>query len=428
MTKAGTHAKIDKNSRRSRLRRSLISAVAAGAAIALGLALTNVSRADGPTKEVAKSQEGTLEPFLGKAKFDRQQLFEGGRFPSVVVGLDGTVLAFWGNESLPRVRRGEDGGATWAPTTQVGKNPDRAGKGLGAAVVNETTGDVLIFVEGSGGDWRTGNSWRSRNNGKTWEHNGESTTIVRMNTPVEMGGKESVPGRGSTHGADSGITLRHGENKGRLLVPARVLPGGNDTTQWPKHYNCAIYSDDGGATWQTSAPFPAFGTGEGTLAELSDGQIYYNSRRHLSTDGLNARRRHIAWSRDGGQTWKDLSIAEVLPDGDQSRDYGLMAGLVRLPVRARDILVFSNIESPEGRHGGTVWASFDGGKTWPLKRLVEKGRFAYSSLATGRPDTPSEGWVYLLYEGEGGGHIARFNLAWLLGGEPTGDGKMPDLE
>jgi sialidase-1 len=87
--------------------------------------------------------------------------------------------------------------------------------------------------------------------------------------------------------------------------------------------------------------------------------------------------------------------------------------------------VFSNIESPKGRHSGTVWASFDGGTTWPVKRLVEKGSFAYSSLAAGRPGTPSEGWIYLLHEGSGGGRIARFNLAWLLQGEPTGDGELP---
>ena len=105
-----------------------------------------------------------------------------------------------------------------------------------------------------------------------------------------------------------------------------------------------------------------------------------------------------------------------------------MGGLTRLPVKNRDALIFSNIESPSGRHHGTIWASFDGGKTWPVKRLVFEGRFAYSSMTSGRPDTQSEGWIYLLYEGgkEGGGTLARFNLSWVLGGEATGDGKVPD--
>jgi sialidase-1 len=104
-----------------------------------------------------------------------------------------------------------------------------------------------------------------------------------------------------------------------------------------------------------------------------------------------------------------------------------MAGLVRLPVRGRDVLIFSNIESPNGRHHGTVWASFDGGQTWPIKRLVYEGAFAYSSLAAGRPGTPSEGWIYLLFEGgpQGGSTVARFNLGWILEGEKTGDGSIP---
>ena len=184
----------------------------------------------------------------------------------------------------------------------------------------------------------------------------------------------------------------------------------------PERTNAPIYSDDGGRTWHTSDPFPANGTGEATLVELSDGRIYYNSRRHWAPEGENPRRRWTAWSDDGGQTWKDLSICEVLPDGDQVRDYGLMGGLVRLPVGGRDVLVFSNIESQSGRHHGTVWASFDGGKTWPAKRLVYEGPSAYSSLAAG-PD----GTLYLLFE-RGSKKLyetialARFNLAWLTQG------------
>ena len=49
---------------------------------------------------------------------------------------------------------------------------------------------------------------------------------------------------------------------------------------------------------------------------------------------------------------------------------------------------------------------------------------------TGRKDTASEGWIYVLFEGgtkhrHEGGHGARFNLSWLLQGKTTGDGKLP---
>ncbi|MBC8507915.1 MAG: exo-alpha-sialidase [Chloroflexi bacterium] len=104
-----------------------------------------------------------------------------------------------------------------------------------------------------------------------------------------------------------------------------------------------------------------------------------------------------------------------------------MGGLVRLPVKDKDILLYSNCDSPDTRRLGTAWASFDGGKTWPLKRLVYEENFAYSSLSAGRPETESEGWIYLNFEGgpRGGSTVARFNLSWLLKGEKTGNGELP---
>ena len=94
----------------------------------------------------------------------------------------------------------------------------------------------------------------------------------------------------------------------------------------------------------------------------------------------------------------------------------------------KDILVYSNCDSDRGRNRGTVWASFDGGKTWPIKRQVFAGRFAYSSMTSGRPGTQTEGWIYLHFEGgpQGGATLARMNLSWILGGEATGDGTVPD--
>lgn len=343
--------------------------------------------------------EGELEPFLGQPEFEVQPIFRGERFPNVVVATDGTVIATWGNKSY-KVRRSEDGGKTWGPEIVVAE-PGFQG---GGTIVDENTGDILVFVEATH-PIAPLTVYRSTDRGKTWK---PQEVVIH---PDPNG---NVP---SMHMNEHGITLRHGEHAGRLLRPTRWYAEGNRRDQWPRHYTNAIYSDDHGKTWHTSAPFPAKGTGEAAVAELSDGRIYYNSRRHHSTDGRNPRRRHIAWSHDGGQTWKNLSVSEELPDGDQNRDYGLMAGLARLPVAGRDILVFSNIKSPEGRHGGTVWVSFDGGKTWPIERLVEKGSFAYSSLAAGRPGTASEGWIYLMYESDGGAKMARFNLAWLADGQ-----------
>ncbi len=353
--------------------------------------------------------EGSLKPFLGKSGMTLQQVYQNERFPNVVVSLKGTVIATWGNKHI-RARRSEDGGKTWGPEITI-VNPGFHG---GGTTVDENTGDILAFVEDTHPPAPL-TIYRSKDDGKTWT--AEKPQIL----PDSKGNMPSM------HMNDHGITLQHGKHKGRLVRPSRYYGKRNHRDEWPTHYTGAIYSDDGGKTWRTSDPFPENGTGEATVAELSDGRIYYNSRVHWQERPKNTRRRE-AWSHDGGHTWTDFRIVEILPDGHQHRSYGCMGGLVRLPVQGRDILIFSNIDTPNAtRERGTVWASFDGGKTWPVKRLVYKGKSAYSSLNAGRPGTASEGWIYLHFEGgpKGGSAIARFNLSWLLDGEATGDGEVP---
>ena len=128
-----------------------------------------------------------------------------------------------------------------------------------------------------------------------------------------------------------------------------------------------------------------------------------------------------------GITGLVLKYCKILPDGPQDTNYGCMAGLTRLAITGKDILIYSNCDSPAGRKQGTVWASFDGGKSWPVKRLVFAGSHAYSSITSGRPGTKSEGMIYHHFEGgpKGGSAVAKFNLSWILGGEKTGDGEVP---
>ena len=108
--------------------------------------------------------------------------------------------------------------------------------------------------------------------------------------------------------------------------------------------------------------------------------------------------------------------------------YGCSAGLVRMPdevTGGKDVLIYSAPDNPGGhRVKMTVWASFDGAKTWPVKRLVYEGRSAYSSLAAGE-----DGTVYLIFErGEKKLYesvaVARFDLAWLAG--PDWQTRLPE--
>ena len=353
--------------------------------------------------------EGTIDAFLGKSSLDVQPVFRGERFGNIVVTMKGTVLATWGTSHV-RAKRSEDGGKTWGPEIVIAK----PGFQTGGLTVNETNGDIFAFIEDRHPP-ATITIYKSSDDGKSWQ---------KIPTNIKPDSKGNAP---SMHMNEHGITLRHGEHKGRLIRPSRWYAGENNRRLWPKHYTNAIYSDDGGKTWHTSDPFPANGTGEATLAELSDGTIYYNSRRHWAEEGANPKRRWTATSKDGGKTWTDLKFCEVLPDGPQNTNYGCMGGLTRLAIEGRDILIYSNCDSAGGRKQGTVWASFDGGKTWPIKQLVFAGSHAYSSITSGRPGTKTEGMIYHHFEGgpKGGSAVATFNLSWVLGGESTGDGTVP---
>ena len=362
--------------------------------------------------------EARLEPFLGQPELDVQQLFEEERFPNVVVTLDGTVVATWGTAHMV-VRRSEDG-STWGPQIPVGE-----GIHGGGATVDETTGDVMVFVhpEHPPGDASPAprTVYRSRDAGRTWE---AQEAVFGENA------EGFVP---SLHMSEHGVALQRGPHAGRLLRPARVY-------ERAEGYNTAIYSDDHGRTWHAGEPLPQRGTGEGAVVELSDGRIYYSSRQHFfSEDEPFRSERLCAWSHDGGRNWVDPSYSEALPDGPRYRGtegrgacynghFGMAAGLTRLPVVDRDILIYSNADHDgHERIRMTAWASFDGGGTWPVKRLVCEGPSAYSSLIAGRPGTSSEGWIYLQFEeGQAGGRMARFNLSWLMDGERTGDGQLPD--
>ncbi|HEO72525.1 MAG TPA: exo-alpha-sialidase, partial [Candidatus Hydrogenedentes bacterium] len=314
--------------------------------------------------------------------FEMQDLYEDTRIPNITVATEGTVLALANSGRL--LRRSADGGKTWSPAQEIGSD---AG---GSALVDATTGDVMVVNSAKGF------LWRSHDHGVTWTR---ETVTVKPNA-VGQGSPDGVPAQTSC--SESGITLEHGEHKGRLLMPARIQPpdGSNAQEYWPYNYNTAIYSDDGGKTWQTSGPVQS-GTGEGTLAEVSNGNIYYNSRCHMAID----HRRRIAWSYDGGHMWTDWRVCDYLYEVGEpfyfkygtKPSYGCNAGLVHLPLEAtdgKDVLLFSTPDDKGGqRVKMSVWASFDLGETWPVKRLVFEGPSAYSSLAAAK-----DGTIYLLFE------------------------------
>jgi hypothetical protein len=333
------------------------------------------------------------------------------RGPHIIVAPDGTVLAF--ARGCSSLRKSKDNGKTWSPEEDL---TIKGVKGTNV-IVDEVTDDIIILSPSV----TNACLFRSKDNGMTWE---KEKIVIKPNAMGHGGAPGDVPiGIGAM---STGITLKYGEHKGRLLIPGRVQPpaGNNAQEYWMYNYNTSMYSDNRGKTWQVSDGIMT-GTGEGTLAELSDGRIYYNSRSHMSID----HKRRIAWSLDGGARYVDWYTSDELYETGEpfyfkygsKPSYGMCAGLVRIPdgvIGARDVLLFSIPDWKGGwRYQMTVWASFNGTATWPVKRLIDQGHSAYSSLAAGK-----DGMIYLLYEGGNEKlydeiNVAVFNLKWLLEGE-----------
>ena len=372
-------------------------------------------RAEGTYLKNARSFSVSLKSML---RFDDEPLFnvwdEEVLTGQVVVAMDGSVLVLKNISSKTNdtryisVKRSVDGGKTWAEEKKVGdmvkvdgdmsddgRYPNNNWAGLGNVMVDEVTGDIMVFLT----TLKTAQKlYRSTDHGKTWKI--EDTTI--------RPGKDGwVP---ATNGAcDPGVTIKFGSKKGRLLMPARVFPEylnkGKGRKRFNDLYAMALYSDDRGKTWNSSAPFPIAGTGESGLVELKGGRIYHNSRTHIRSGN-----RRIAFSDDSGETWYGEHEDDELFDGPPDV-YGCKAGLLRLPYKDKDILLFSSPGNRETRTDINVWLSYDGGQTWPVNKLIKTGPGNYTWMAAGRNGTPSEGMIYLL---AGKDWMARFNLAWLL--------------
>jgi sialidase-1 len=353
--------------------------------------------------------------FLGPEKFSLRPMWSGTGATSLVTAYDGSVLVFRGAQN-DQLYRSPDGGVTWDAPSFVGSSAS-----VGNAVVDETNGDILVLAP------TQSTRFRSSDHGHTWTQQPSTVGLDLL----------GFSGRHVTT-VHSGITMMHGEFFGRLIMPIRDLgPQALDTPEWRAlHYSSAIFSDDRGATWQPGRPFPVMGTAEGAIAELSDGSLIYSVREQISLGGT-----YFATSpvNSGGEHWLYNTRSPELPDGPGGSPFGNVGGLIRLPIAGTDILLYSNVDSDggelpaavggtstSGRQRLTVWASLDGGQTWPIKRLVFEGPAGASYLAAGRQGTASEGMIFLLFEGgvagwNSGVQLASFNLSWLLDGRDIYD-------
>ena len=237
----------------------------------------------------------------------------------------------------------------------------------------------------------------SDDEGATWSRPREISEMVQTHGAVMV------------VGSGEGIQLQRGPHKGRLIV------AGGDFYRGKKVL--CYYSDDHGRTWKRSNVVPHEGemawASESKLAELPGGMLVLNSRTFV-VDGSEHRLRTRSFSSDGGLSWSALENDPAL------KTVSCNGSLIAVPHKSgqQGAVLLCSLPAGPNRTDGTVYISFDGGRTWPQRKLVVPGAFAYSSLIE-LPD----GNLGLFHEGEGYREIrlVRFSLQWLLERESRGE-------
>lgn len=179
-------------------------------------------------------------------------------------------------------------------------------------------------------------------------------------------------------GPGRGITMQDGT----LVFPIQYI----DSTRIP---NAGImYSKDRGETWKAHN-LARTNTTEAQVAEVDPGVLMLNMRDNRGGS------RAVSVTHDLGRTWqKHPSSRKAL------QEPVCMASLISVPAKdnvlGKDILLFSNPNTTQGRHHITIKASLDGGLTWPDSYQVmldEDEGWGYSCLTMIDSET-----VGILYE------------------------------
>lgn len=350
------------------------------------------------------------------------------RIPSVVVTKSGVVLALAEGRAKAAdqannkiiLKRSLDGGKTWG-VQQIIADDGKNCLNNPCAVVDEKNGRIIVMFQSYpfGYSERDGKIQpgldgpaivrndviHSDDDGLTWSRPDDVTRTTKHAERVTT--MASGPG--------IGIQLKRGAHAGRILIPFNEGPFG--------HWNVlAVLSDDGGDHWRVGEPAPgccvtnASGkvvslVNEVQMVELSDGAVMLNSRKW---GGQPVRK--IAVSQDGGMTWSKIEEAPAL------RDPGCMASIINVKTKTgRGVLLYSGPDSTK-RENGTIHLSYDDGRTWPVKKVLFPGSFAYSVL-TQLPD----GDIGCLFETDNANRIvfARFPLEWIMNGGSVPDSNAP---
>ncbi len=205
----------------------------------------------------------------------------------------------------------------------------------------------------------------STDNGKTWKIPKEITRQVKRKN-----------WRWHAIGPVHGIELAYGKYKGRLVAPVAISIGKGN-----KVYTMAlVYSDDKGDSWHIGAVDENLEddvlANETTIAELTDGRIYINTRDQYG--GSLEKNRGETYSADGG-----LSFTEAVIESDKFPSPIVQSSVlswVSTKMNGKHVLLFSTPSYVDKRLDLIVMASYDEAKHWQQLFKIHNGSSAYSDM------------------------------------------------
>ena len=260
------------------------------------------------------------------------------------------------------------------------KNPGYSDKG--DLYKGKTLIGNVYFAQSTKNPFRVANTsylWMSYSDddGKTWSAPKDITPAIRQDWMKFLG-----------TGPGTGIVLRTGAHKGRILVPAYTT---NSVVHlWGSQSSRLIYSDDHGVTWHAGeAPNDNRPVGNGvihsstmnnngaqnteaTVLQLNNGDV------KLFMRGLTGDLQ-VATSKDGGVTWeKDIKRYP------QVRDPYVQMSAIHTMHEGKEYILLSNASGPGSqRKDGLIHLARvekNGELTWIKHHLIQGGEFAYNSL------------------------------------------------
>ena len=240
----------------------------------------------------------------------------------------------------------------------------------------------VYFAQSTKNPFRVANTsylWMSYSDddGKTWSAPKDITPGIRQDWMKFLG-----------TGPGTGIVLRTGEHKGRILVPAYTTNsvshlGGSQSSR-------LIYSDDHGVTWHAGeAPNDNRPVGnktihssnmnnggaqntESTVLQLNNGDV------KLFMRGLTGDLQ-VATSKDGGVTWE-----KTIKRYPEVKDAYVQMSAIHTMHDGKEYILLSNAAGPgHERKDGLVHLARvekNGELTWIKHHLIQGGEFAYNSL------------------------------------------------